>query len=136
MTLTDASPLVALINAKDQSHAKCMAALPSLSAPLLTTWPAFTEAMYLLFRHGGYPAQKALWSYVQDGVLTFHALGLIEQARMPQLMEQYRDRPMDLADASLVATAEVLGITRVFTLDNRDFHIYRLKSTGVFEVVP
>ncbi|MCW3096295.1 MAG: domain protein like [Chthonomonadaceae bacterium] len=48
MTLTDASPLVALINAKDKNHARCLAVLPVLSAPLLTTWPAFTEAMYLL----------------------------------------------------------------------------------------
>jgi len=136
MTLTDASPLVALINAKDQAHAKCLAALPSLPAPLLTTWPAFTEAMYLLFSYGGSPAQKALWSYVQDGVLTFHTLGPVELARMPELMDQYRDRPMDLADASLVATAEVLGISCIFTLDSRDFHIYRLKNTGTFEVVP
>ena len=64
MTLTDASPLVALINSKDQGHARCMAVLTSLSAPLLTTWPAFTEAMYLLHSYGGYPAQKALWSFV------------------------------------------------------------------------
>ncbi len=136
MTLTDASPLVALINAKDKSHAACIAALAYLSAPLLTTWPAFTEAMYLLLRYGGYPAQKALWSYVQDGVLTFHALGSVELARMAELMGRYQDRPMDLADASLVATAEVLGITRIFTLDKRDFYIYRLGDTGAFEVVP
>ena len=136
MTLTDASPLVALINAKDKNHAICLAALPTLSAPLLTTWPAFTEAMYLLFSYGGYPAQKALWSYVQDRVLTFHTLGPVEHARMAELMEQYRDRPMDLADASLVATAETLGITRIFTLDSRDFHIYGLHNSGTFEVVP
>lgn len=136
MTLTDASPLVALINAKDKNHARCMAVLPALSAPLLTTWPAFTEAMYLLFRYGGSPAQRELWSYVQDGLISFHTLGAVEQKRMPELMEKYRDRPMDLADASLVAAAEVLGITRIFTLDSRDFHIYRLDNTGTFEVVP
>jgi predicted nucleic acid-binding protein len=136
MTLTDASPLVALINAKDNNHARCLAVLPALSAPLITTWPAFTEAMYLLFRYGGYPAQQVLWSYVQDGTLIFHPLGSDEEARMPELMNQYRDRPMDLADASLVAAAEALGITIIFTLDRRDFHIYRLQNSGAFEVVP
>lgn len=136
MTLTDASPLIALINAKDQAHDRCLAALSSLSAPLLTTWPCFAEAMYLLYGYGGYPAQKALWSYVQDGVLIFHDIGPVEQVRMQELMDQYRDRPMDLADASLVATAEVLNITRIFTLDQTDFHIYRPHNTGVFEVVP
>ena len=47
-------------------------------------------------------------------------------------MEQYSDTPMDLADASLVATAEALHLTRIFTLDS-DFYVYRIKDTGTFE---
>lgn len=43
---------------------------------------------------------------------------------MHQLMEQYHDTPMDLADASLVATAETLNLTRIFTMDS-DFYVYR-----------
>ncbi len=136
MTLTDASALIAIINVKDQAHRKCLNSLPKMSAPLLTTWPAFTEAMYLLYNYGGHPAQNALWSYVTDGVLTFHTLGYEEQARMQELMNKYRDRPLDLADASLVVTAETLGISRIFTLDSRDFHIYRLHNTEQFEVFP
>lgn len=42
---------------------------------------------------------------------------------------------MDLADASLVAAAETLGITRVFTLDHH-FRVYRLKNAQAFDVVP
>ena len=42
---------------------------------------------------------------------------------------------MDLADATLVALAEELEITRIFTLDS-DFHIYRLKGRRRFEVIP
>jgi predicted nucleic acid-binding protein len=136
MTLSDASPLVALINARYQSHERCMAALPGLTAPLLTTWPAFTEAMYLLHKYGGYAAQEALWGYVRDGLLVFHSIGPEEQARMAELMDRYRDRPMDLADASLVAAAESLGSNRIFTLDRRDFTIYRFQNSGVFDIVP
>lgn len=54
---------------------------------------------------------------------------------MRSLMEQYRDIPMDLADASLVATAESLNQRRIFTLD-RDFQIYRFRGNQSFEVVP
>ncbi len=42
-------------------------------------------------------------------------------------MEQYADRPMDFADASLVAAAEDLRLTRVFTIDRRDFLTYRAR---------
>jgi hypothetical protein len=31
-----------------------------IELPLLTTWPAFTEAMYLLGRAGGWDGQRAL----------------------------------------------------------------------------
>lgn len=42
-----------------------------------------------------------------DAVL--HLNGEQEQAKMKILMEKYRDIPMDLADASLVTTAETLN---------------------------
>ena len=50
-------------------------------------------------------------------------------------MDQYRDTPMDLADASLVAVAEQLDQTRIFTLDQH-FRIYRLKGTKAFDIIP
>jgi uncharacterized protein len=50
-------------------------------------------------------------------------------------MAQYHDLPMDLADASLVAVAETLNLTRVFTLDS-DFGVYCLGDGRGFEVVP
>ncbi|WP_228021538.1 hypothetical protein [Vasconcelosia minhoensis] len=54
---------------------------------------------------------------------------------MQALMEQYRDLPMDLADASLVAAAEALNQKRIFTLD-RDFKICRFKGNQPFDIVP
>ena len=36
---------------------------------------------------------------------------------MKALMDEYRDTPMDLADASLVAVAESHAQRRVFTID-------------------
>jgi len=133
--LCDASALIALINQDDDNHNRCVNALSALPAPLVTTWPCFTEAMYLLGRYGGWPAQMELWSYVVDQILVFHFSDKPEQMRMQVLMEQYRDIPMDLADASLVATAESLNQKQIFTLD-RDFHIYRLPGNQPFDVVP
>lgn len=54
---------------------------------------------------------------------------------MDTLMGQYRDAPMDLADASLVTAAEMLGITRIFTMDGH-FHAYRIHGTKAFDVIP
>ena len=47
-TLTDAGPMISLIDGKDYSHLKCQAVLPRLERPMITTWPCYTEAMYFL----------------------------------------------------------------------------------------
>ena len=55
--------------------------------------------------------------------------------RTRALMAKYRDLPMDLADASLVAAAEALNLKRVFTLDS-DFRVYRFRSRQAFDIIP
>ena len=135
MTLTDAGPLVGLINTADQHHSACRAAYPGLTTPLLTTWPCFAEAMHLLARDGGYRYQAVLWRMYFRDELVLHEPTPAETVRMAELMEQYRDTPMDLGDASLVAAAERLGLRQVFTID-RQFYAYRLRDGGALEVVP
>lgn len=136
MTLCDTGPLVALIDRDDPHHPQCVAALGTLPPnALVTSWPCFTEAMYLLGRAGGLPAQDALWSYLADEIVTLHTPEAEEWKRMRMLMRQYHDTPMDLADASLVATAERLDLLRIFTLDSH-FRAYRVHNGQAFEVVP
>lgn len=135
MTLTDTGPLVGLIDEDDAYCASCTRILPTLTPPLVTPWPCFTEAMHLLFRAGGSAAQEKLWEYVTLGFLVIHAPSEAEQARMQQLMGKYRDTPMDLADASVVAAAEALGAASVFSIDS-DFYVYRLANGTALEVLP
>lgn len=136
MTLCDADPLVALIDRDDANHPRCVATLEQLPAGgLLTTWPAFTEAMYLLGRAGGSEAQDTLWGYLADGLLRLRPPEPREFERMRALMRQYRDTPMDLADASLVVTAEQLGLRHIFSLDHH-FRVYRIHGSEAFEIVP
>jgi predicted nucleic acid-binding protein len=54
---------------------------------------------------------------------------------MRDLMRRYKDTPMDMADASLVAAAETLLVNRIFTLD-KHFYAYRLADNTAFEVFP
>ena len=53
---------------------------------------------------------------------------------MHELMELYRDRPMDLADASLVALAEELDGPPIVSFDS-DFRMYRLRGGALMTVV-
>lgn len=134
--LADAGPLVALIDrGQGEVHRVCAAALKAVSVPLVTTWPCFTEAMYFLGDLEGWKGQEALWRFIERGVLRVHIPTVSETRRMRILMEKYRDTPMDLADASLVAAAEGLELHRILTLDS-DFRVYRINDRIAFELVP
>ena len=134
MILVDAGPLVALVDADDQYHKKCVAALKVLREPLVTVWPPVTEAMYLL---GDLPkAQEALWEMLARGVLQLLPLDQTDIPRMGQLMSKYADRPMDLADAALVRVAEREGIRKIFTVDREDFSVYRLHGRARPNIIP
>lgn len=135
MTLIDAGPLVALIDADEADHDVCRLVLASLRLPLLTTWPAFTEAMYLLSRAGGSTGREALWRLVLTDRLDIADLSRPALERSSRLMSKYADLPMDLADATLVALAEERGERRVFTLD-ADFQVYRLHGRERFQILP
>jgi predicted nucleic acid-binding protein len=91
--------------------------------------------MFLLGRVAGWGAQSALWRVLERRQVRIVELGVPEQKRMRDLMEKYRDVPMDLADASLIAAAEAGGTRRVFTLDS-DFKIYRVHGRTHLELLP
>lgn len=136
MILCDAGPLIALIDQDDEHHLRCLTALDSLPAEdLITTAPCLTEAMHLLYRAGGLAGQEELWGLLADGLVVVHEAQPNEWPRMRELMRQYRDLPMDLADASLVTLAEESGERRIFTIDDH-FRVYRIFGRDHFNVVP
>jgi predicted nucleic acid-binding protein len=132
--LTDAGPLVALVDASDQHHRRCVAAFRSMREPLLTVWPALTEAMYLLLDQPR--GREAVWEMVERGILRLAELGQDDVPRIRALMAKYADRPMDLADAALVHVAEREGLDTIFTVDERDFRAYRREGRKTFRLLP
>jgi len=136
-TLTDTGLLFALADAQGQpaQYARCKAIKPSLTLPMVTTWPCLAEVLYMSGKAGGWAMQRITLRLITEGALRLHTPSEAETTRILQLMEQYRDRPMDLADASLVALAETAGYMRVFSIDS-DFYVHRLADGTALEVVP
>ena len=132
--LIDARPLVALLDRSDQWHRRCRHAFGELDATLTTVWPAIAEAGYLLQKvdHG---QQNLLRLFERKAVGVAH----LDQADIPrirELMDKYRDLPMDLADAAIVRVAERERINRVFTIDQKDFRVYRPTHIRHFTLLP
>jgi hypothetical protein len=81
-------------------------------------------------------AQDALWDLIATEGLHLITIDATDVPRMRRLMQKYKELPMDLADAALVRIAEREGLRRVFTIDRRDFAVYRPAKIGRFEIIP
>lgn len=58
--LTDARPLVALLDADEEDHERCRVLIDSLTLPMLTSWPPITEAVYLMGYAYGWMGREPL----------------------------------------------------------------------------
>ncbi len=135
--LVDAGPLVAVLDESDGDHQRCVSVLKRLSDPMITTWPVVTEAMYLLGQtQNPLDSQEALLAMLDRQLVLVVELRREDLPRLRALIRKYRDLPMDLADATLVRVAEREVVRQVFTLDKRDFQVYRLGRRETLTIIP
>lgn len=134
MILVDAGPLIALVDADDHHHRACVRSFAEVREALGTVWPVLTEALFQVGDARGGPA--AIWKLIERGAVRLLPLDEEDVPRIRELMEKYADLPMDLADAALVRVAERDGLRTVFTVDRRDFNVYRLKGGRRLAILP
>jgi uncharacterized protein len=135
MILCDAGVMFCLVDRTQPQHNSYKQLVRRLDKPLITTWSCLTEAMYLAYRRGGWAIQHQLGQMLLNEILVIYEIQQDSYSRILELMARYRDRPMDLADAALVLTAENTGYRKILTLDS-DFLFYRIgNNLDNFEVL-
>src|SRR5579872_2813994 len=132
--LVDTGPLVAILSRDDQYHDACVATLRKMSGPLFSCWPVVTEAAWLL-RNSPRAVQQLLRG-IDGGFLELLPIAGSEADAVADLMKQYEEIRPQLADVSLVYLAIRERIETIFTLDRRDFSIYRSGRKRGFRLLP
>jgi len=132
--LVDTGPLVAILSSADQHHKICVETLRHLPAPLFSCWPVITEAAWLL---RPYPrALQQLLRSQNSAFLELLPLASAEGKGLADVAKTYQYVQPQLADAALVYLADREGIDTIFTLDRRDFSVYRSHGKRPFRIVP
>ena len=127
--VVDSGPLIALFDKSDRYCAAAQDFVRGTHDAMFTTMPVVTEVEYLLDFSVG--AQGDFLEWIFRGGLSVVDFEKNDFLRMKELMEKYRDLPMDFADGSVVAACEKLDTPCVATLD-RDFEIYRFRDRKKF----
>lgn len=134
MIIVDTGFWLALGNKNDEAHIPAVTLFSSLTnEKFITTWCVVTETCYLLQNRVDINAPQTFIKKISEGKLDVFDITPSHCFRIGELMEKYRDLPMDLADASLVILAETIGHGRILSVDYRDFNIYRWKNTEPFQ---
>ncbi|MHB8312020.1 MAG: type II toxin-antitoxin system VapC family toxin [Candidatus Dormibacteria bacterium] len=134
--LVDAGPLYAYVDADDRHHAACLDLLQTHPGPLLVPELVVTEVVYLIASRLGTDPEVRFLGDLASGVLSVEPVHPADWLRIAELVSKYRSLPLGTVDASVIATAERLGITTVATLDRRHFGVVRPDHTSSFTILP
>lgn len=131
ITFCDTGPLVALLREDDRYHTWCHEVARQFRATLITCEAVLTEAFYFLRDADG--GCELLFKLLEQGFVRIDFD--LDQAwpRVRTLMQRYDQ--MDLADACLVVMTEQHKRCQVWTLDRKDFSVYRRNDRQVIPFI-
>ena len=135
MIIVDTSGLLAALDGGERHHSASLAAMrgrsPRLLSPLI-----LAELDYLLAARAGPRAQMALLKDVADGVYRLEPFTIEDLHEARDILEQYRDLKLGLADASVVVLARRYGVHDLLTLDERHFRTVLGPGGRPFRILP
>ena len=108
--LLDTGVFVALLDKSEKNHKRCVDFFRDFRGEVFTTEPVLTETLYLL--GPSIRAEKTCVDFILNGGATLIPQSAASLARAIDLMERYKNVPMDFTDATLVALAEEAGLMR------------------------
>lgn len=132
--ILDTGPLVAISSKRDAYHDACRRQADEIAGPVFTTWLVMTEAAWLL-RHEDSSIEPLL-NLIAAGQIECQHVDLTAVDWMKETAAKYADLSPQLADLSLLYLAEQHRTRNIFTLDRRDFLVYRTAAGEPFNLLP
>ncbi|MCL4206853.1 MAG: PIN domain-containing protein [Pirellulaceae bacterium] len=132
----DTGGVYALYDADDAHHATVKVVVESEPGALLLPTILLAEIDYLFNTRLGVDATLDFLASVEAGAFTLVELMPKDLMRCRELVHQYRDLPLGLADASVIAIAERLRLQRILTIDQRHFRTVNPSGFSHFILLP
>ena len=136
MIVADTNGLLALLDAGEPEHARASEIVAADRGPLVTTDFVLAETDYLVLRRLGGSAEMAFLEQVAGGTPLREPVSDADMVRALEILKQYDDQDLGLTDASLMAVAERIDVSRILTLDRRHFAPFRDRHGRAFELLP
>jgi len=136
IVVADTGPLYALIDSSDAWHDRVVKWWRARPRNVVVPVSVLPEVSYLLQTRIGPAAEQAFIRAVADGELVVEALEPEDIVRAATLLQDYADLPLGFVDATVVATAERLGVREILTTDRRHFGVIRPQHSKTLVLLP
>lgn len=134
--LLDTSFLFALSDQSDRNHQRVLAVAQNANEALVLPAVVLPEICYLIASRLGHQAMRHFVFTLTIKAVQVEPVTAKDLVRVCKVLEQYADSQLDFTDAAIVAVAKRLTISRIYTLDRRDFLIIRPSHCDYFELLP
>ncbi len=134
--LVDTNILVAANYSKDKNHAAAVQVMKDIRNEVrIVAAPTLVELFYFIADRINY--SRALQT-IRATRLAFDIRPLTNEdmINMEAIMARYQDAHFDYTDVAIMALSERLNISKVYTLDRRDFQIFRPKHHSHLDLLP
>ncbi|MGI0487219.1 type II toxin-antitoxin system VapC family toxin [Pantanalinema rosaneae CENA516] len=134
--ILDTSFLFALTDQSDRNHQRVLTVAQSTNEALILPEVVLPEICYLIASRLGHQAMRHFLASLTTQTVQIESILAADLVRVRQVLDQYADSQLDFTDAAIVAISERLAITRIYTLDRRDFSLIRPSHCDYFMLLP
>jgi predicted nucleic acid-binding protein len=134
--ILDTGPLYASLDRKDSDHARCRRLIEESDEALVVPAAVLPELDYLVSERMGPAPMLAFLRDVEARAYRVADLTADDYTRVRELVDRYADSDIGFVDASVLATVERYGETKLATLDRRHFGILRPRHVDALQLVP
>jgi hypothetical protein len=132
----DTGPLLAALDAADPDHRPCATLLGETPEDLVIPTLVLAELDYWCHQRLGVAAWITFLDDLLAGAYRVETPTPTDLTRCRDLQAQYRDQPLGVVDASVLALLERLGETKLATLDHRHFAMLRPAHVEALRLLP
>ena len=134
--VVDSGGVYALYDRRDRHHASVAYIVKREKEPLHVPSPLLGEIGYMLSEWLGSNAVLQFLDDIEKGA--FHVQPFLNDdlSHCRQILKDYSDLNVGLCDASVVATAERLGVDRILTVDQRHFRVICRSGRKPYTLLP
>jgi predicted nucleic acid-binding protein len=134
--VADSGAIYGLYNRRDRHHDALRKALEIERGATIIPSVILSEIDYLICAKLGVRAELDLLDDIQAGAFALESFTTADLNRTRELIAQYHELDLGLADAAVIATAERLRLRRILTVDERHFRVVRSADGNPFILCP